>query len=201
MKIATIILAAGSSSRMGKPKQLLPWGNTTLLGHSIQQAKNSSADEVLVVLGAQADLIKKKVDPFNPEVIINKDWQKGLGGSIGTGVSHLLSQEQQPDAILIMLADQPLITSAYLDEIITHYHKGSGDIICTEYGSKSGVPAIFDKKYFSDLQNLEGDNGAGKLIAKHHKTSLSLNAGYKVKDLDTPEDYISLKTIKTKYDS
>ncbi|QBA64171.1 nucleotidyltransferase family protein [Muriicola soli] len=200
MKIATLILAAGSSSRMGKPKQLLPWGNTTLLGSAIQVAKNSSSDIVLVVLGAKADLIRKKIEPFKTDFIVNEAWEMGLGGSIAKGVSYLVSQTPQPHAILIMLADQPLVTSVYLDELISNYQQGRGDIICTSYESKLGVPALFDKKYFTELALLQGDNGAGKLIRKHRKSSFSLNAGDKVKDLDTPEDYISLKAIKTKSD-
>ena len=200
MRIAGLILAAGSSSRMGKTKQLLPWGNTTLLGKAVSTAHASGLDEVLVVLGAKAKSIKAALGSLPCEVTINRKWEEGLGSSIRSGVSHLLSSKPLPDAILIMLADQPLVNADYLKELIHHFRKGDGEIVCSNYGKKLGVPAIFDEKYSEELNRLSGDEGAGGIIADHIDTSFGLDAGNLTMDLDTPEDYISLKALNTQSD-
>ncbi|MBT8289854.1 MAG: nucleotidyltransferase family protein [Muriicola sp.] len=200
MKIATLILAAGSSSRMGRTKQLLPWGNSTLLGNAVSTAHESGLEEVLVVLGAKANTIKATLDSMPCQFTVNSDWEEGLGSSIRTGVSHILSSASFPDGILIMLADQPFVNADYLKKLIYHFENGDGGIICSNYGKKLGVPAIFGRKYFTKLQGLGGDEGAGGIIKTHRGDSYSLDAGNIVMDLDTHEDYISLKSLNTQSD-
>jgi molybdenum cofactor cytidylyltransferase len=200
MRIALIILAAGSSSRMGSPKQLLPWENTTVLGHALDVACACRADRIILVLGAQADKVRNALGSRSCEVVFNQNWAEGLGSSINAGLSYInsaVSESPVPDAVLLMLADQPLIDTEYLDRLITHFQRGDGDIVCTNYGQKLGVPAIFDKKYFPALAELSGDIGAGKLIAGHADTAFGLNPGNRGMDLDSPQDYTRLKNINS----
>jgi molybdenum cofactor cytidylyltransferase len=200
MKIATLILAAGSSSRMGRTKQLLPWGNSTLLGNAVASAHESGLVDILVVLGAKANTIKATLDSMPCQITVNSDWEEGLGSSIRTGVSHILSSASMPDGILIMLADQPFVNADYLKKLIYHFKNGDGGIICSDYGEKQGVPAIFSRKYFTKLQGLGGDQGAGPIIEVHRDDSYGLEAGKITMDLDTHEDYISLKSLNTQSD-
>lgn len=198
MNIVSLILAAGSSSRMGEAKQLLPWSQNTLLGNAIDTANSADIDKVFVVLGAEAQRIQEKLVSRNYEVILNKDWKQGLGSSISTGISGIINSEAIPNAILIMLADQPFIDKAYINTLIEYYRANKGKIIATQYGSKLGVPAIFDQSFFLALQELKGDEGASKLISKNKNSCYSVDPGKKATDLDTPEDYITFKGLNFK---
>ncbi|WP_297764172.1 nucleotidyltransferase family protein [uncultured Muriicola sp.] len=198
MSIVALILAAGNSSRMGEAKQLLPWSQNTLLGNAIDVANNSNIDKTFVVLGAEAQRIQEKIVSRNCEVILNENWQEGLGSSISTGISGIVNSEERPDAVLIMLADQPFIDNTYINTLIGHYEANDGKIIATQYRSKMGVPAIFDKSFFSGLQKLMGDEGASSLILKNTDTCFSVDPGKKTTDLDTPEDYATFKLLKFK---
>lgn len=198
MKIVALILAAGNSSRMGEAKQLLPWSQNTLLGNVIEVANTAKIDKVFVVLGAEAQRIEKQMVSRNYTVILNKNWQEGLGSSISAGISGIVNSEARPNAILIMLADQPFIDKTYINTLIGHYEANDGKIIATQYSSKMGVPAIFDKSFFSALQNLNGDEGAGRLIRNNPEFCYSIDPGKKATDLDTPEDYTTFKLLNFK---
>ncbi len=198
MKIVALILAAGNSSRMGEAKQLLPWSQGTLLGNVIEVANTAKIDKVFVVLGAEAQKIQKKMAPLKYEVILNENWQEGLGSSIRAGISGIMNLAVRPNAILIMLADQPFIDKTYINTMIRHYETNDGKIIATQYSSKMGVPAIFDKSFFTALQNLKGDEGAGRLIRNNLEFCYSVDPGKKAIDLDTPEDYTTFKLLNFK---
>jgi len=193
MKVAILILAAGRSVRMGQPKQLMAWGATTLLGNAIDAANNSKADAVFVVLGAKAESIKiaMKGLPFIP--ILNREWENGMGSSISTGIGHIMDGGFRPGAVLLMVGDQPFMDAGYLDKLIDAYETGQAKIVATHYPSKLGVPAIFNSFYYDALRALKGEQGAGSLIKKHLKDCLGLNAGKKVLDLDTVDEYRKYK--------
>ena len=114
-KVAILILSAGASKRMGTPKQLLKWGKETLLENAVSTAVNVENASLFVVLGANAELIQQKIT-LNAEALYHKDWKQGLGSSIAFGVGTL--QKLDFDGVLIMLADQPFVTSYYLKELI-----------------------------------------------------------------------------------
>lgn len=196
-KIAAVLLAAGGSVRMQSTKQSLPWGNTTLLGNAIRSARESLATEIFVVLGANADKIKEQHSDSVIQWIKNEDWKKGMGTSITSAIKHILNNPNSFDAILIMLCDQPLIDSAYLNQIIDTFKNSDKGIIATAYKHRSGVPALFDKKYFSELEKLNKDYGAKDLIFKYSDDVLTIDPKGKELDLDTMEDYNKLvNTIK-----
>lgn len=182
-ELGILILAAGSSTRMGQPKQLLPWKNTTLLGNTIETAK-ALTKNILVVLGAHAELIEEKI-PKDVNRIINIGWNSGMGTSIALGVQQL-ERALHPERILILLVDQPLIDSDYLKEMIS---RAEAPIVATAYGKKIGVPVIFEKSYFEALKDLGADYGARYLLKKYRDSILVLNAAGKEVDLDTPENY------------
>lgn len=192
-KLAVLLLAAGSSSRMGVPKQLLKWNNTTLLQHTINTVKQIKQDEVALVLGANFENIKSKIDTTELTVIYNENWEKGLGNSIACGINQIIKSVQQIDNVLIMLADQPLIDSNYLNEMIETQLLNPDKIICTSYQNKRlGVPAIFNKIYFKELSELNHDKGAKDLLNKNSDNILFLDGTYVISDIDTMEDYEAL---------
>ena len=186
-ELGILILAAGASSRMGEPKQLLPWKDTTLLGHTINTAKKLSHN-ILVVLGAHCEQVKANV-PFGIDSIVNPHWNKGMGTSISLGVAAL-DQTTKPKAILIVLIDQPLIDVPFLKKIIRAHDTHPENIIATSYGNSAGVPVLFPKGYFPALKLLAGNQGAKPLLKKEHLHVLTVNPGeVKTIDLDTLDSY------------
>ena len=190
--IAILILAAGSSSRMGRPKQLLPWKNTNLLGNAMNQAIAAKSNAVFVVLGANSEAIRKKIIAHKVEVIDNPNWKLGLGSSIGAGISFLVEKKLEFDGILIMLADQPLIDLNHLNLMMKTFYSTNKSIIATSYGNRAGVPAIFDKAYFDDLKYLTNDYGAKQIIEYNKSEVFIIDAKSKITDIDTETEYQSL---------
>lgn len=201
MKIALLLLAAGASRRMGRPKQLLPWKDTTLLNHAIQTALSCKSDDVIVILGSEAETIQKNLQKGNYKILVHKEWDKGLGSTIGKGVTYLEASDPALPAVLIMLGDQPLLGSDHLNALIERFKKEGKGIIATDYGAKLGVPAVFSREYFAELARLQGDSGAGKLIASHADSVIGIPGGSRTADLDTPEDYLSLTQTRLRSDS
>ena len=188
-KIAVLILAAGESTRMGQIKQLLPWGTTTLLGNAIHNANASMACEVFVVLGAKAQKIKEEVAVEGVVFVENQDWRSGMGTSIVCGIRSLTKQQKTYDGALIMLCDQPLINTLYLNALIdTFIHKEKG-IVATRYRNSEGVPAIFGQSYFPELMELNKDYGAKDILKQHKDDVFSLGSHGKAMDIDTMDDY------------
>lgn len=188
MKIAILILAAGSSSRMKQPKQLLPFGNSNLLGYVIENVIQSKADGFYCVLGAHYNLIKKSIKRYNINVIFNENSKLGLSTSIVKGVESL----DDYDAILICLADQPNIKTEYFDTLISSFKNNPNKIIASIYDKKVGVPAVFPKVFFKELKKLTGDKGAKKILELRKNDCIFLG-GEDLIDIDTKEDYDILK--------
>lgn len=198
-RIAILILAAGSSSRMGKIKQLLPWKDSTLLESVIRNAKLSKAGEVLVILGANAGIIKESIHKTNEVSIIeNTMWRQGIGSSISCGINYLSDYLQEVTAVLILLADQVLINTEYLNRMIEEYNPGKKDLIATKYPDKTGVPALFGEIYFQELAKLDKDHGAHFLLKKLSDKIYTLDTFGKTFDIDTKEDYDSLLEMTSK---
>lgn len=188
-KTAVLVLAAGASRRMGRPKQLLPYKGTTFLGHTIALAK-TVAQEVLVVLGANAEYIKP-ILPEKIDFVVNADWEKGMGTSIALGVKTLV-EKNSPEALLVLLVDQPLIDASYLKKMLEEGRKHPTKIIATAYGKRRGVPTIFSHTHFKKLMKLNADYGAKKYMAQLSEEIVVLDAKDKVLDIDTPEKYADL---------
>ncbi len=188
-----LILAAGASKRMGKPKQLLSWGGSTLLGNAIDQATKSKATKVFVILGAQFEKIKKSITQSWVTILKNNDWEMGMGNSIACGVRQI--QTQGFDAVLIMLIDQPQVDTAFLNKLMTVFAKGQHRIVATSYHKGAGVPAIFDKSYFNQLTSLKGEKGGKQLIQEHLTEVISITPKTPFKDIDTLEAYELAKSL------
>jgi len=188
-RIGLIVLAAGSSSRMGQSKQLLPIHGEPLLLRSAKTALETGATNVVVVLGHQAKEHRRAIEHLPIEIIANKDWSKGMGGSLKAGLTHTLQRYPETNAILVMVCDQPDVTSKYLIKLIAAFTDSQKSIVASGYSKTAGVPALFSSKHFAEILSLDDSQGAKKILEKHHDTIEVVNFPEGAIDLDTPEDY------------
>jgi molybdenum cofactor cytidylyltransferase len=189
MKIATLILAAGQSSRMGQPKQLLKLGEKTLIQKSIETALAATSKNIYCVIGANASEILKHIKHYPLRIIENPNYKNGLSTSIKVGVTNI--EQDDMEAVLIHLADQPKITNSHLNDLIGLFLKNPKKPVATAYQNSVGVPAIFPKTYFQNLKTLTGDKGAKPLLKELSK-SINCIPFSELRDIDTPEDYKDL---------
>lgn len=187
--IAAIILAAGEASRMGQPKQLLPIDHQSLIQKAVDTAAHAGCQPVMVVLGAHAALVRKEIQHKPVVPVLNEQWQEGMGTSISTGIRELLVTYPKVEAAIIMLCDQPLVTPSLLQELIQKYKTSEKPIAASLYKGTLGVPALFHRSFFDQLQDLKGSTGARKLIRQHIEQAAIVLFEQGVTDLDTPEDY------------
>ena len=188
--LALVILAAGSSSRMGTSKQLLPVGEgQTLLEKTVSCALDSSGAEVVVVLGCDAETHHLLLKDKPVRVLINSDWALGMGNTLKFALKNILERNPLIQAALFMVCDQPLISSGHLKAMIDLYVHENPVAVASTYNNQVGVPAFFDKVIFPELLSIEDHSGAREVL-RRLKSNLKLipfEAG--AVDLDTPEDY------------
>jgi molybdenum cofactor cytidylyltransferase len=182
---AIIIVAAGSSSRMGLPKQLLQLHGKSLLRHAADTALASHPAEVVAVLGFESDRMKHELDDLPVRIILNPAWGEGIASSIKEGITSLSATVE---AALMLLCDQPFVTTELLIRLITCC-TDKKPIAATGYEQTAGVPACFRRSLFPELNQLTGDHGAKRVIDKNpaRVTTIAFDAANI--DIDTLEDY------------
>lgn len=189
---AAIILAAGQSSRLGQPKQLLKYQNTTLLQHAIDIAKQSVVQPIIVVLGSNADIISNEIDPAGIQIVKNDHWQSGIASTIRCGVQSLQRLDSNIDAAILMVCDQPFVTPDLLNSLIEKQKETGKSIIASQYGDIVGTPALFHRRFFSELMGLQGDTGAKKIMVQNRDFLATIPFPKGSIDIDTMNDYESL---------
>ena len=191
-RVPHLLLAAGDSRRMGQPKQLLPWGNRTLIEHRINILLQTGQD-VAVVLGGHCDRILPVIEKLPLGIFINKEWTRGMGSSLAYGIKMLQKKKLAVDGVLISLVDQPLVSITHFENMLALFQPGYNQIIISQSASGwKGVPVLFDAFYFDELKNLDGAEGARKIIQNHAYAVKSLECGDQLEDIDTPETYQKL---------
>jgi molybdenum cofactor cytidylyltransferase len=188
-EFAIILLAAGSSSRMGQSKQLLSIHGKPLLLKSAEAALGAGANKTLVVLGANEEAHRKLIHQLPLTIISNPDWEKGMGTSLRMGVSYLMKMVTGLEAIMILVCDQPLVTSRHLITLIQKYRTTKKAIVASAYANTLGVPALFDRSVFQKLLEVEDGHGARKILMDMAEAVLPVDFPDGAIDLDTPEDY------------
>ncbi len=197
-KIGVVILAAGSSSRLGYAKQLVEFKGRSLLQHAIDVSEVMGFDTKVLVLGARKEKIEIKIDLKGFEVLMNENWEEGMASSIREGVLRSQELENELDHIVMLLSDQPFVSKESIEALIQVQLVKNSQATFSEYAGNIGVPAIFSAEVFHDLKELKGDQGAKKLI---HDQKLDFEI---VKfemgnfDVDTAEDVELLKTMEEK---
>jgi len=192
--VGLILLAAGGSSRLGHPKQLLPFQGRTLLRHAAQTALASRCRPIVVVLGAQPDRLRPELAGLEVLVAENPGWESGMGSSIRAGLAALEMYAPNLTGIVLMLCDQPLISSASLNTLVQSHVDADCPLVASEYGGTRGVPAFFSRVLFSELRALPDAQGAKQIIARHASETIALPLPAGVWDVDTAADYERLRS-------
>jgi molybdenum cofactor cytidylyltransferase len=190
LPVATILLAAGSSSRLGQPKQLLPFGGSTLLRHAAETALAATLGPVIVVLGAREKECRERLFGLPLTIVANPKWKEGMGSSISTGMQAV--GETSHRAAIIMLCDQPAITPGVLRSLEEHQRTAGKSIVASQAGDILGPPALFTADYFPQLRLLRGRNGAKSLFQNQPDLSC-LACPEAALDIDTEDDLASLQ--------
>ena len=191
-EIGLIILAAGASVRLGTPKQLLKFRGETLLRRIARESLASVCRPIVVVFGHDADKFNDELKDLDVQTIENADWKSGMGGSIKTGLKKLLEMENSCAGVVITVCDQPFVTAATINNLVETHRKTEALIIASEYEKTLGVPAIYDRKIFVNLQNMENGAGAKQIINQFSAETISFPFPDGAIDVDTPDDYARL---------
>jgi molybdenum cofactor cytidylyltransferase len=187
-----VILAAGSSSRFGSPKQIVEYNRQTLIQHAISEAGNVEGN-LVVVLGAHYRAVKNKIGHLHVKTVLNKNWKEGMASSVRCGLSYLLKECPNLDAVLIMVIDQPFVSSALLRGLIGKYHETKKLIVASSYKNTLGTPALFNRIYFPELMSLRGRYGAKKIISKYPDSTVALPFPDGHIDINTREQFDALQ--------
>lgn len=192
MKTGIMILAAGNSSRLGKPKQLLVFDGNILLEKTITAAEQTPFAPIVLVLGAYADEILESITELNINYTINDNWQDGMSASIKVGLKKIIDLEPEIENVIITVADQPFVTADIFNSLHEQQLKTGKNIIASSYAETIGTPALFNTQYFDELDLLEGGHGAKHLMAKYINDVATIQFALGNIDIDTETDYKNL---------
>jgi molybdenum cofactor cytidylyltransferase len=192
-KIGGILLAAGGSTRLGEPKQLLVYEGRTLIRRAAETLAASVCSPIVVVTGDD-EIPAAELTGLDVHICRNKDWRSGMGSSLKAGLAQLLEIAPAIDAAVVTLCDMPFVTASHLDSLCSSYHESESLIVCAEYGGTLGVPALFGRATFSELSDISNEKGARDLIRSGTFSVTPVHIPEAAQDVDTRDDVRRLQT-------
>ncbi len=186
--ISGILLAAGLSSRMGEPKQLLPFGGSTIVETVVDSMLGAKFDEVIVVVGHCASQIQEQLGTRGVRTVFNPDYREGMLTSAQAGIRAL----EESDAFALMLVDQPFITSELIDRVVDAYTQTDKSIAVPSYNYKRGHPVIFHQRYAGEILALGAESGGVRTLFKKYGDDIhyvTVDTDRVLRDIDYREDY------------
>jgi molybdenum cofactor cytidylyltransferase len=191
--VTGLVLAAGGSTRLGTPKQLLPYGQKTLLDHVLDTARGCEFDQLVCVIGGSADEIRNQVDLSNAEIVENRQYGEGCSSSIAAALDAV---DPRADVLVLMLGDQPGVTADAVSALLAG--RGESPLAACAYANGRGHPLAFAASAFPDLKQLHGDKGVWKLLDRRGTEVADVPVpGPIPRDVDTDEDYRALRAERT----
>ena len=166
MSVAALILAAGSSTRLGSLKQLLPWGKVTLLEHTIRRVRSFGIDEIWVVIGHESETVLNEVDFGDVGIVINDEYTEGIASSLRVGIDAL-TRGSRADKVLIAMGDQPVVREDVVVELLSVAKREKRPAVVPKYRYTWSNPVIVDRSLWTHMMSLEGDTGAQRLLKAH----------------------------------
>ena len=186
--VTGLVLAAGGSKRLGRPKQLLPYGRATLLDHVLDTARSCSFDQLLCVIGGSAGDVRSTVDLSGVEVVENPDFGEGCSSSIAAALHAV---DSRSDVLVLMLGDQPGVTAGTVATLLAG--RGEAPIAACAYSDGRGHPLAFSRSLFPELAGLHGDKAVWKLLDRHEAVAADVPVDGEIpRDIDTWEDYAQI---------
>lgn len=200
MGVSVIILAAGAARRMNQAKMLLPFEEHTILETIIGKAKEIKPDHICVVTGYYHNQIVAKVSDHEICFVYNEQWEQGMSTSIKKGLGFLTSQDSNIPQLLIMVADQPYISTSLLQKMLQLQIQSNKSIVAACYAGVAGTPVLFQSKHFSNLEKLTGDKGARSILQQYPDDLVTIDFPLGKIDIDTVEDFQKLSLNKNNAD-
>jgi molybdenum cofactor cytidylyltransferase len=193
--VAAVVLAAGSSSRMGENKLLFDLGGETVVRRAVSRAVAAGLDPVIAVLGYEAERVRRELDGLEPScrIAVNPDFERGINSSLKTGIAAVPATAV---AAVVMLADMPFVTAEMLAELVTRYRASDAPLVISDYDGVNAPPMLYDRALFEELRVMEGE-GCGRQVVRRHQASavvvpLPVAA---LTDLDVPRDYEMIRSL------
>lgn len=190
--VGAVILAAGASSRMGRPKQTLQYRGESLLRRAALAALGAGCCPVIVVTGANAELSRREMAGLDVREVLNPRWETGMASSVRAGVEALVGAAAEAGAAVLLLCDQPHVTAAVISELIAAHRATERLVVASAYGGSFGVPALFGRALFVELAQLEGAAGAKQVIKRYAAEAHFIPFPGGEVDVDTPDDFSRL---------
>ncbi len=189
MKVAAIVLAAGGSSRLGQPKQLLNLRGQPFVRRTVEAVLNAGCTPVKVVVGRDGEAIAAALQNLDVQLVPNENWKEGIGSSICIGVHALAECE----AVVIAACDQPHVNADLIRRLLRAQEETRQPIVASAYSGTCGVPALFLRRYFNDLLFLPNEKGAKAIITRHPADVATVDFPQGAIDIDTPGSYRALQ--------
>jgi molybdenum cofactor cytidylyltransferase len=187
--VGAVVLAAGTSSRMGSPKQTLQYRGESLLRRAALAAIGAGCRPVIVVTGANSELSRRELQGLEVREVLNTHWETGMASSIRAGVEGLVSADADAEAVVLMLCDQPHVTAEVISGLVAAHRATGRPVVASTYGGSFGVPALFSREIFAELARLEGAAGAKQVIKRYASEAHFLPFQAGEVDVDTPDDF------------
>lgn len=190
-KIGGLLLAAGGSSRLGRPKQLIKFRGKTLLRHAAATLVHSGCEPVIVILGSELEQSRAEVGDLPLKICVNAEWQTGMSSSLTAGLRSIIELEPELIAIVVTVCDQPYISTKDIDILISGYRQTRTLAIAAQYNGRTGVPALFPRELFGELLSLKGDKGARQVLRDLEDVT-AVKMSHAAFDIDTPDDLLEI---------
>ncbi len=186
--IPAIILAAGMSTRMGKPKMLLPFGEKSIIETVIKQVNNSALSQTYVVLGSDNEALSNKIQGLNTQNLLNTNYEEGMLSSVQCGLKSL---PETTEAVMVLLGDQPMISSSVMDKMITRYKHTDKEILIASHQGKRGHPILIGSRYFKEILEFTSDQSLRDILENHpyDLEEMETENSEILRDIDTEQDY------------
>jgi molybdenum cofactor cytidylyltransferase len=193
--VAGVVLAGGSSTRMGRNKLLFDLDGEPVVRRTVRQAVAAGLDPVITVLGYEADLVRLELDQLDPRcrIVVNADFERGINSSLKTGIAAIPAACV---AAVVMLADMPLVTAEMIATLVERYRASKAPLVISDYDGVNAPPMLYDRVLFEELRVMEGE-GCGRQVVRRHQSS-AITVAWPVSaltDLDVPEDYEVVRSL------
>ncbi len=193
--VAGVVLAAGSSIRMGRNKLLFDFDGEPLVRRAVRRAATAGLDPVVAVLGYEAELVRRELDGLDPpcRIVVNPDYERGINSSLKTGIAALPAGTI---AAVVMLADMPLVTAEMIATLVARYRASEAPLVISDYEGVNAPPMLYDRALFEELRVMEGE-GCGRQVVRRHQASAVVVAWpvAALTDLDVPGDYELVRSL------